>query len=114
MYLLWTIILVLVVPRGGNEAHLAPEVLNVRSGPRKVIDYNKQPVWAAGVLAYELAGHFSPFEGGEIDQRSYDVSSLPPLKTTYCQVCKWSLQFFPVYELSNNQWMVIRIILVLF
>lgn len=75
-----------VAPRGGNEAHLAPEVLNVRSGPRKVIDYNKQPVWAAGVLAYELAGHLSPFEGGRIDQRAYDVSSLPPLKSTYCQI----------------------------
>ena len=78
----------LVAQRGGNEAHLAPEVLNARSGPRKVIDYSKQPVWAAGVLAYELAGHLSPFEGGRIDPRSYDVSSLPPLKSTYCQVCK--------------------------
>ena len=76
----------IALPRGGNEAHLAPEVLNVRPGPGKFIDYSKQPVWAAGVLAYELAGHDSPFEGGRIDQRSYETSSLPPLKSTYCQV----------------------------
>jgi len=47
---------------GGNNAHLAPEILNARSGPRKFINYSKQPVWAAGVLAYEFAGHKSPPE----------------------------------------------------
>ena len=43
---------------GGNTAHLAPEVLNAKPGPRKFLDYRKQPVWAAGVLAYELAGTY--------------------------------------------------------
>ena len=65
---------------GGNPAHLAPEVLNARPGPRKRISYRKQPVWAAGVLAYELSGHLSPFES--IDQQAYSTSSLPPLKNT--------------------------------
>ena len=32
-----------------------------KPGPRKIVFYVKQPVWAAGVLAYELAGHPSPF-----------------------------------------------------
>ena len=41
---------------GGNNAHLAPEVLNAKPGPRRFINYTKQPVWAAGVLVYELAG----------------------------------------------------------
>lgn len=41
---------------GGNNAHLAPEILNAKPGPKRFIDYSKQPVWAAGVLAYELAG----------------------------------------------------------
>lgn len=41
---------------GGNTAHLAPEILNAKPGPKKFLDYSKQPVWAAGVLAYELAG----------------------------------------------------------
>ena len=41
---------------GGNTAHLAPEILNAKPGPKKYLNYSKQPVWAAGVLAYELAG----------------------------------------------------------
>lgn len=41
---------------GGNNAHLAPEILNAKPGPKRFINYTKQPVWAAGVLAYELAG----------------------------------------------------------
>lgn len=69
---------------GGNQAHLAPEILNCRSGPRSTLDYSKQPVWAAGVLAYELAGHQSPFASGTIDQRGYAVDQLPALRTTYC------------------------------
>ena len=72
------------LPRGGNDAHLAPEILNTRPGPRKVLNYTKQPVWAAGVLAYELAGHESPFS--KVDQRAYDISSISSLSSTYCQV----------------------------
>ena len=72
---------------GGNRAHLSPEILNARPGPRRFVSYVKQPVWAAGVLAYEFAGHRSPFESGvtTIDQRGYDVNELPPLKYTYCR-----------------------------
>ena len=70
---------------GGNNAHLCPEVLNARPGPRKTIQYKKQPVWAAGVLAYELAGHPNPFEKGTIDQRGYSIDQLPPLNDTYCK-----------------------------
>ena len=69
---------------GGNHAHLAPEILNCRPGARSRLNYSKQPVWATGVLAYELAGHQSPFKAGVIDQRGYGVDQLPPLKATYC------------------------------
>ncbi|CAI7991881.1 Serine/threonine-protein kinase PINK1, mitochondrial [Geodia barretti] len=68
---------------GGNTAHLAPEILNAKPGPKKYLNYSKQPVWAAGVLAYELAGHKNPFQSGTIDQRSYGVQDVPPLKYTY-------------------------------
>jgi len=76
---------------GGNNAHLAPEILNARPGPRKFINYTKQPVWAAGVLAYEFAGHRSPFQSGvsAIDQRGYSVNELPPLRYTYCNNSKY-------------------------
>ena len=75
---------------GGNRAHLCPEILNTKSGPKKTISYLKQPIWAAGVLAYELAGHPSPFSGGVIDQRGYTVDQLPPLKFTYCRQSKFA------------------------
>lgn len=70
--------------RGGNQAHLAPEVQNVREGPRKFISYEKQPVWAAGVLAYELSGAQNPFFQDTIDQLAYSESSLPTLSSTCC------------------------------
>ena len=76
----------LAIPIGGNEAHFAPEILNTRPGPGRVLNYQKQPVWAAGVLTYELAGHSNPFQNPKIDQRAYDVRSLPPLSSTYCRV----------------------------
>ena len=74
---------------GGNRAHLCPEILNAKPGPKRTVSYVKQPVWAAGVLAYELAGHPSPFSGGVIDQRGYTVDQLPPLKFTYCKQSKY-------------------------
>ena len=75
---------------GGNRAHLCPEILNSRPGPRKSVSYVKQPVWAAGVLAYELAGHQSPFTAGTIDQRGYIVEQLPQLKYTHCKSSRYA------------------------
>lgn len=81
--------LIVVVPRGGNEAHLSPEILNTRPKPGNFLNYSKQPVWEAGVLAYELAGHRSPFKQSSIDQRAYNASALPSLIATRSQV--WTL-----------------------
>lgn len=75
---------------GGNRAHLSPEILEVRPGARKFVCYIKQPVWAAGVLAYELAGHPSPFASGTIDQRGYTIDQVPPLKATYCKNSRYA------------------------
>lgn len=69
---------------GGNEAHLAPEILNSKSGSKRYLNYSKQPVWAAGVLAHELAGHPNPFQSLEFSQRCYSVNDIPPLRKTYC------------------------------
>eukprot|EP00118_Oscarella_pearsei_P004647 m.20163 g.20163 ORF g.20163 m.20163 type:complete len:218 (+) comp27983_c0_seq1:1775-2428(+) len=66
------------VVRGGNPAHLAPEVHNARGGRGRYIEYAKQSVWALGVICYEMCGHKSPFEGC-LDQAGYDPSHLPPL-----------------------------------
>ena len=64
--------------KGGNPAHLAPEVHNSRPGRGRMVDYSKQSVWAMGVLCYEMCNHPSPFEGG-LDQCGYDSKDLPPL-----------------------------------
>ena len=90
-YQLLLLLLLTGIDVGGNNAHLAPEILNARSGPRKFITYSKQPVWAAGVLAYEFAGHRSPFESdvSPINQRGYDTDELPPLRYTYCKNSKY-------------------------
>lgn len=90
-YYMWVLLLPTGIDVGGNNAHLAPEILNARPGPRKFINYTKQPVWAAGVLAYEFAGHRSPFQSGvsAIDQRGYSVNELPPLRYTYCNNSKY-------------------------
>lgn len=91
-YYTWVLLLLPTgIDVGGNNAHLAPEILNARPGPRKFINYTKQPVWAAGVLAYEFAGHRSPFQSGvsAIDQRGYSVNELPPLRYTYCNNSKY-------------------------
>ena len=69
---------------GGNEAHLAPEILNSRAGSKRCLNYSKQPVWAAGVLAYELAGHKNPFQFMDFSQQSYAIKDLPPLEKTHC------------------------------
>lgn len=66
--------------KGGNPAHLAPEVHNSRPGRGRTVDYSKQAVWAMGVLCYELCNHPSPFEGS-LDQCGYDPTALPPLVT---------------------------------
>ena len=71
------------IQKGGNDAHLAPEVRNVRDGSKKFVSYVKQPVWAAGLLAYELSGHKNPFLVGAIDQLAYSENSLPTLSFTY-------------------------------
>ena len=76
------------IPKGGNEAHLAPEILNERCGRNKSLNYSKQPVWAAGVLAYELAGHQNPFYGSE-DQRAYDERNITKLTATFSKVGVW-------------------------
>ena len=39
-------------------------------------------MWAAGVLAFEMAGCISPFQTGQVDQEGYSTSELPRLTFT--------------------------------
>ena len=76
---------------GGNRTHLAPEVLSdyhrCRTGKaRKIIKYDKQPSFAAGVLISEMATKNHPLpdyplaymNDGIVNYTSEDISSPPP------------------------------------
>jgi len=45
---------------GGNQAHLAPEVINQWKKDKKP-NYSKQPSWELGILCFELATGEHPF-----------------------------------------------------
>ena len=69
---------------GGNQAHLAPEVLNCdfrREGNIEV-DYSKQPSFALGVLFHEILTGYHPFDNYPMDSVKYGNLrniSVPPL-----------------------------------
>mmetsp|Transcript_5106 Transcript_5106/g.18382 ORF Transcript_5106/g.18382 Transcript_5106/m.18382 type:complete len:1165 (-) Transcript_5106:23-3517(-) len=79
---------------GGNLRHLAPEVLSAYNRARGTdalltIPYDRQEVWAIGVICYELALRCPPWpdyptecqeESGRI---VYDVAELPALPADY-------------------------------
>ena len=90
---------------GGNSAHISPEVLRAKPGQRRSISYKNQPVWAAGVLAYELSGHPSPFSADTIDQCPYSMDQLPPLEYTCCRNSTFS-QPFPKEFTDHVCWML--------
>ena len=59
----------LVDSAGGNQFHLAPEVLGYND-PRE-IDYSKQPSFALGVLFHEIIMGYHPFENYPLDYEKY-------------------------------------------
>ena len=66
----------------GNKGHQSPEILTAKPGPNRTFNYKKYSVWAAGVLAFELAGCISPFYNGQVDQAGYSTAELPRLTYT--------------------------------
>lgn len=81
---------------GGNQLHLAPEVLNdfnaaIRRGRGGVISYARQGVWAVGAMVYEMAVRTPPFPDYPNDCRGpgpdhrivYEDSDLPAFPSSY-------------------------------
>ena len=73
-----------VVRNGGNQAHLAPEVLNCdfSRGGKIEVDYSKQPSFALGVLFHEILTGSHPFDMYPLDSAKYGEGqniSVPPL-----------------------------------
>lgn len=103
---------------GGNQLHLAPEVLNsfnaaIRGGRGGNISYARQEVWAVGVMVYEMAVRTPPFPDYPNDCRSgpqhsitYDDAKLPPLPPSYpaefTSLVRSMLLFDPEARVSAN------------
>ena len=66
----------------GNKSHQSPEILTARPGLNRYFNYKRFSVWAAGVLAFEMAGHISPFLTGQVDQEDYSTFELSRLTFT--------------------------------
>ncbi|KAK2567147.1 Serine/threonine-protein kinase Pink1 [Acropora cervicornis] len=67
------------ISRGGNCALMAPEIACAVPGENSFLDYSKSDAWAGGAISYELFGARNPFEGGELDSRTYQDEHLPLL-----------------------------------
>lgn len=48
------------ISKGGNIAHMAPEVISAKAGPLSVIDYSSADLWASAAIAYEMWGYRNP------------------------------------------------------
>ncbi|XP_065196441.1 uncharacterized protein LOC135827931 [Sycon ciliatum] len=83
------------MPKGGNPAHLAPEVLNAEyDGTDAYCDYSKQPVFELGVMIFEMLHDVSPFK--KLDQRGYSMAGIPRLDIS-------RLYYPPEYALESLQ-----------
>ena len=47
-----------VISKGGNPGHLAPEIRRAVAGRTNILDYNKNDLYAVGIIGLELAGAF--------------------------------------------------------
>ncbi|OQV18757.1 Serine/threonine-protein kinase PINK1, mitochondrial [Hypsibius exemplaris] len=68
-----------LIPKGGNRALMAPEVVNASAGLFSVIDYSRSDLWAIGTVGYEIFAGFNPFFEGifKLDSANYDDTRLP-------------------------------------
>jgi PTEN induced putative kinase 1 len=47
--------------KGGNQALMAPEIINKEPSMFAVLNYSKSDLWACGAIAYEIFGYQNPF-----------------------------------------------------
>lgn len=77
------------IDKGGNQALMAPEIINKQPSMFAVLNYTKSDLWACGSIAYEIFGYRNPFYHASSDQATasspvlynddYDESMLPEL-----------------------------------
>ena len=49
------------IDKGGNQALMAPEIINKEPSMFSVLNYSKSDLWACGAIAYEIFGYPNPF-----------------------------------------------------
>jgi len=77
------------VDKGGNQALMAPEIINKEPSLFAVLNYMKSDLWACGAIAYEIFGYPNPFYnpstensigyGPVMTNENYSESMLPEL-----------------------------------
>lgn len=48
------------ISKGGNLAHMPPEVISAKPGPLSTINYSSADLWSSAAIAYELWGYPNP------------------------------------------------------
>jgi serine/threonine protein kinase len=69
------------MPRGGDPTCLPPEITSRKAGPNQVLNYDKADVFAAGMIAAQMAAGKSPFSTA--DARQYNETTLGRLPSGY-------------------------------
>lgn len=74
------------IEKGGNQALMAPEIINKEPSLFAVLNYTKADLWSCGAIAYEIFGYENPFyNSSKEDYRSamtnqnYTESMLPEM-----------------------------------
>ena len=77
------------IDKGGNQALMAPEIINKEPSMFSVLNYTKSDLWACGTIAYEIFGYPNPFYNPSsqnsinyppaLFNETYDDSMLPEM-----------------------------------
>jgi len=80
---------------GGNNRHLAPEVLNSWRNKTPIINYSKQPSWELGIICFEIATLSHPFDSYPPLQGTVSVTKLD---TTWLEQLNYPKPFIKLVE----------------
>lgn len=73
--------------KGGNQALMAPEIINKEPNMFAVLNYSKSDLWSCGAIAYEIFGYENPFYNSSkakfglspLTNQNYSESMLPQM-----------------------------------